>query len=143
MKTIIEINGIKMEVDLRHAKVIDNFRVGDKVRVLVKQYGDYKAYAGMIVGFDNFVNRPTIIVAYIEPSSYGSDPLKFVYINEDNTEVEIIAMVDDFIAADKSVIVDQMDKAIAKHQAEVMEMKAKKAYFLKYFDAYFNAENAE
>lgn len=38
--TIIEINGVKLEIDLRHAKRIDNLRVGDTVKVLRKRYDD-------------------------------------------------------------------------------------------------------
>lgn len=142
-KRVIEINGIKMEIDLRHAKRVDMFKVGDKVRVLVKNYSGFVSYAGIIVGFDAFKERPTIIVAYVEPDAYSSNPLKFVYINQDSKDVEITAMTDDFIAADKSVIIDQMDKTILKHEQEIEEMKAKKAYFLKYFGVYFSTENKE
>ena len=39
-KRIIEVNGIKMEVDLRNAKRIDQFKVGDSVKVLVKSYSE-------------------------------------------------------------------------------------------------------
>jgi hypothetical protein len=143
-KRIIEINGIKMEIDLRNAKRVDTFKVGDKVRVLVKRYSDsFTSYAGMIVGFDNFKERPTIVVAYVDPGAYSNEPLKFVYINQDTKDTEITAMVDDFIAADKSVIIDQMDKAILKHQQEIEETEAKKAYFLKYFGAYFTENVAK
>ena len=135
---IIEINGIKMEVDLRHAKRVDSFKVGDRVRVLVKKYSDaFYTYAGMIVGFDNFTEHPTIIVAYVEPSAYDKEPLKFVFINKDTKDVEIAAMVDDFIAADKSVIVAAMDRSIQSNKDQIAEMEARKAYFLKYFGAYF------
>lgn len=59
-KTIVEINGIKLEVDLRTAKRVEEYKVGDMVKVLKKEYGDsYKSYAGMIVGFDAFVALPT------------------------------------------------------------------------------------
>ena len=137
-KRIIEINGIKMEVDLRHAQKVESHKVGDRVRVLVKSYGDsFHSYAGMIVGFDDFKERPTIVVAYVDASAYGNEPLKFVHINKDTKDTEIAAMLDDFIAADKSVIVDCMDRVIIKHQEEIREMEAKKAYFLKYFGKYF------
>ena len=33
-KKIVEVNGIKLEVDMRYAKRIDEFRVGDTVKVL-------------------------------------------------------------------------------------------------------------
>ena len=45
-KRIIDINGMKMEVDLRTAKRIDTFKVGDNVKVLATEYngtwGDYR-----------------------------------------------------------------------------------------------------
>lgn len=140
-KTVIEINGIKMEIDLRHARKIESFRVGDKVRVLIKKYDSYASYAGMIVGFDNFRERPTIVIAYIETGSYSAEPLKFAYLNQDSKDIEIAAMVDDFIAADKSVILSEMDRCILDHKQKIEEMEAKKAYFLKYFGVYF--ETAE
>ena len=54
-KRIIEINGIKLEVDLSTAKRIDEFRVGDNVKVLRKGYNDnFEVLAGVIVEFVNF-----------------------------------------------------------------------------------------
>ena len=41
-KTMVEIDGVKMEVDLRTARRIDTFAVGDNVKVLCKDYnGQY------------------------------------------------------------------------------------------------------
>ncbi|MFB3926753.1 MAG: hypothetical protein ACE14T_11935 [Syntrophales bacterium] len=137
-KRIIEVNGVKLEVDLRYAKQVDTYKVGDPVRVLVKKYSDnFYSYPGMIVGFDNFKERPTIIVAYLDTSAYSSDPLKFVHINKDTKEEEIAPMVDDFIALEKSAILENLDRLILKKEEETREMKAKKEYFLKYFGAYF------
>ena len=54
----IEINGIKLEVDLRTAKRIDQFKVGDNVKVLKKNGGNFQGVpvtdiAGeLILGFD-------------------------------------------------------------------------------------------
>jgi hypothetical protein len=48
---IVEINGVKLELDMRQAKLqsIDTFKVGDSVKVLIKEYGDsYKTHAGVI-----------------------------------------------------------------------------------------------
>jgi ribosomal protein L19 len=88
-KTIVEINGVKLEVDLRTAKTVEEYRVGDTVKLLKKEYGDsYKSYAGMIVGFDPFISLPTIIVAYIDQSYSGVD-IKFDYLNAKSEGVEI------------------------------------------------------
>ena len=45
--TIIEINGLKLEIDLRSAKRIDSFRVGDNVKILRKDYNSYKSCYGV------------------------------------------------------------------------------------------------
>lgn len=84
-KRIIEINGIKMEIDLRTAtsRTVDTFCIGDKVKILLKEYGDsFRSYAGAIVGFDAFQQRPTIIVAYLA-GGYSAAEIKFAYINAD------------------------------------------------------------
>lgn len=129
---VIEINGIKMEVDLRTVKQINSYKVGDKVRVLIKGYSDWKTYSGIIVGFDNFVNRPTIVVAYID-----YDKLSFTYLNNDSKDVEIAPLVDNHITLEKSSVLNTMNREITKKEAEVEDLKAKKEYFIKYFDSYF------
>ena len=39
-KRIIEINGVKMEIDTRHAVRVDKLAVGTRVKVIRKKYGD-------------------------------------------------------------------------------------------------------
>lgn len=91
-KHIVEINGVKLEVDLRTAKRIENYKVGDPVKVLVKSYGDnYKTNVGMIVGFDDFPSLPTITIMYVE-SEYSSASVKFVSINSATKDVELAPM---------------------------------------------------
>ena len=79
-KRVVEINGVKMEVDLRSATTqeVNTYKVGDQVKVLIKDYSSWKDYPGTIVGFDNFKQRPTIIIAYLE--RYNSD-IRFAYFN--------------------------------------------------------------
>ena len=62
-KRIVEIDGVKIEVDLRTAKRIDTFRVGDNVKVLCKEYnGDFKVKPGIITDFCNFKEKSSISV---------------------------------------------------------------------------------
>jgi hypothetical protein len=137
---IIEINGIKIEVDLRHAKTVESYKVGDKVRVLIKQYGDtFTSHSGMIVGFDNFVERPTIIVSYLG-ATYSSDPLMFAFINKDSKDIEITPMVDDFVAIEKSNVLEGFATAIRNEEEKIRDLKNKQDYFLKYFNSYFVKE---
>ncbi len=135
--TIIEINGIKLEVDLRTAKKVEEYRVGDTVKVLKKEYGDsYKSYPGMIVGFDPFKDLPTIIVAYID-HSYSGVEIKFAYLNTQTEGIEICHTDSLDMAVDKGRVVDALDQQIAKKQEEVKDIQHKKDYFLRNFARYF------
>ena len=107
-RTVVEINGVKMEVDLRTARTIDTYKVGDRVKVLVKKYSDtYETHHGVIVAFDNFENLPTITVCYIT-TGYNGD-LSFSYINEKNK------------AKFKKIV--EFEKVAAKKYAELTGVK--------------------
>jgi len=137
-KHVIEINGIKMEVDLRHAKRIDMMRVGDRVKVLVKQYGnEYKISAGTIIGFEPFKELPTIIVAYLDVT-YNEAAVKFLYFNSASKDVDIVAAVDDdALDVNKAGVLAQMDRAIQKKEDEVADLRLKREFFLANFRAYW------
>ena len=103
-KRIIEINGIKLEVDMRHAKRVDQFRVGDKVKLMREEgYGDpktHKVHPGVIVGFEPFKELPTIIVAYLE-ISYSEAALKFEYINAETKGADLVIAEDDYLPLER------------------------------------------
>ena len=135
-KKIIEVNGIKMEIDMRTVKVIDNFRIGDTIKVLVKGYSDYQSHPGIIVGFDNFKKLPTIIIAYID-AKYSSADLKFVYYNSETKDTEICAANPSDMPIEKQGIIDRMDKEIHDFETKITEVQAKKNYFNHHFNKYF------
>jgi len=136
-KRIIEINGVKVEIDLREAKTVDTYKVGDNVKVLIEEYNEnFKSYPGVIVGFDNFEKRPTVIIAYLK-TDYSSAELQFVYLNKDTKKVEIVPASLEDIGLEKSKVVDLLDKEILSKEEELREAKRKKEYFLKYFNKYF------
>ena len=142
--TVIEVNGVKMEVDLRHAKIIHtNIRVGSKVKVLAKGgYGGPEVYPGVVVGFEPFTDLPTIIVAYVT-SSYASVELKFAYINSKSADKwDLVPAVDDELPLNKADVLACFDRDIAKRENEIADFQAKRDYFLRHFDKYFVAETA-
>jgi len=143
---VLEINGIKMEIDMRHAKRVDLFRVGDRVRVLKKK-GQYdsttKVLSGVVVGFEPFQTLPTIIIATID-AYYDSVDMKFHYINAENEQYELVASQDDFLPFRKADITNKFDKEIEKKRIEIEDIERKKHYFLSNFNRYFNElEEAE
>ena len=139
-KRIIEVNGVKLEVDLSQCRVVENYHVGMPVKVLRKKYGnDFISSPGMIVGFDNFQSRPTIIVAYLQ-IEYSSAELGFIYYNSDTKDVEICPMNAKDIPIKESEAVGYFNREIAKKETELKEIKAKKAFFLSEFGKTFKFE---
>lgn len=132
---VIEVNGHKFEVDLRTAKKIDTYRVGDKVKVLVKEYSDHKVYAGWIVGIDAFKALPTIVIAYIPHVWSGDGEIKFAHLNAKSEGVEIVPMCEDDVAPNREQVCAMFDRAIAKKRNEMTEIESKKEYFLRRFGA--------
>jgi hypothetical protein len=138
-KTIIEINGVKLEVDLSEAKVITNYRVGDCVKVLIKKYSSYESVPGVLVGFDHFQKLPTLIIAYL----YNNEEIKFVYFNSACDDVEITAMSVKDLPFAKSRVLELMDRKITRQEQEIEDLKAKKQFFLDEFGKYFEHEIRE
>lgn len=139
-KQIIEINGIKMEVDMRYATRVDTLVVGSKVKLLVKNaYGKPEVFCGVVVGFEAFKDLPTIIVCYLEVS-YSEAKLQFAYINADSAEkYDMVISVDDELPIAKNDVLQKMDKEISKKEEEIDDIKRKRDFFLTHFNKYFQA----
>jgi hypothetical protein len=134
---VIEINGVKMEVDMRYAKRVDEIRVGTRVKVLRKEYSSYKVLHGIVIGFEPFKQLPTIIVAAARVD-YSEAKVEFIYYNAKTEDTEIVVACDDDIAdLDKNDFVKKVDSEIAKKQNEIKELEARKEYFLEKFKSYW------
>jgi hypothetical protein len=140
-KRVIEINGVKLEIDLRDAKVIDQYKVGDTIKILIKGYSDYKSHLGVIVGFDNFEKHPTIVIAYLEVE-YSTANIRFAYYNSESKDVEIAKINDWDIPYSKSSIIEKLDTEYAKKEEELRELKSKKEVFINMFGKYFEEKPA-
>lgn len=138
-KKIIEINGVKLEIDLREATTIDTVKVGDAIKLLKKKYSDsWDSFPGTIVGFDCFKTLPTIIVAYIE-NSYSDDALlKFAYINAEAKDCEIVKCNEHDLVIERGTILNRFDRAIGKAEREIEDLKIKKRYFETQFSRFFS-----
>ena len=136
-KTIIEVNGIKLEVDLRTAKRIDELRVGDRVKVLSKVYDGYEVLPGTVIGFEPFEKLPTIIVATLK-SDYAGVSIKFLYFNAQSKDVEIVkAIDDDQLEINRADVIARLDHEIQKGKDAIVELERKKHFFIENFKAYW------
>jgi len=134
----IEINGIKVEVDLRTCKRVDTFKIGDNVKVLKKSYSDqYSVYSGVIVDFVAFKERPALVVAYFETSYSGTD-IKFETITQDTKDVEIAPCLPHELKLNRDRVVDKFDIAISEKEREADDLRQKKDYFIQNFSKFFD-----
>lgn len=136
--TVIEVNGVKLEVDLRTARRIDNLKVGSRVKVLRKSdYGDHKVFPGIVVGFDPFPSLPTMTIAFLD-INYSEAKLEFVAFNGASKGIEIVASIDnDELEVDKGAVLARIDREIEKHGREIEDLRRKREWFLHNFKVYF------
>ena len=133
-KRVIEIDGVKIEVDLRSAKRIDTFKVGDNVKVLCKEYnGDFKVKPGIITDFANFKEKPTIIVAVLD-ESYSGVSINFVHIYEGmEDKYEIVYATEDEVKLSQDGVLEKFEREIAKKKHEMEDLQFKKDFFIRHF----------
>ena len=135
----IEINGIKLEVDLRTCKRVDTFKIGDNIKVLKKNYNDYSVYSGVIVDFVAFKQKPAIVVAYFN-QDYSGVSIKFETITEDSKEIDIAPCLPHELKLNKARVLDKFDLQIAEKEREADDLRQKKQYFIENFGKFFEQE---
>jgi len=131
-KRIVEINGVKLEVDLRTAKVIDTFKVGDPVRVYhpKKDYSNAEINVGVIVGFCEFSKNPAIEVMELK-QSYSGIVFETVIISEEiDNGVQIAAYSKYEGLISNADVVTKFDRLIQQKELELSDLKLKKKYFI-------------
>jgi hypothetical protein len=132
-KRVIEINGVKMEVDLRNAKTVNSYKVGDTIKVLKKNYsGSYDVHFGVIIGFTEFTELPTIEILYLK-DNYSSADIDFLCYNAETEDVEIAPVHPYETLFSEASIVEKLDKQISNKEEELRTLRAKKAAFLQHF----------
>jgi len=139
-KRIIEINGIKMEVDLRSAKRIDTFKVGDPVKVLDMTYSTPQIRAGVIVGFAEFQSQPAIEVMVLT-EDYNGIGFTFKTITQKKEGEKIAYEIVQYNNYEKiftqSNVISRFDREIDKKKLEISELELKKKYFIDDFQKAF------
>lgn len=138
-KTIIEVNGVKLEVDMRHARRIEELRIGSPVKLLAKGgYGGQKVHPGIVIGFEPFKDLPTILVAYLE-EDWQAASVKVVSINSKQENFDMIAAVDPDFAVDRANITKRFDRQIEAKKREIEVIEEQKRYFETNFKAFWSS----
>lgn len=133
-KRIVEINGVKIEVDLRSAKRIDTFKVGDNVKVYRKEHND--VMPGVIVDFANFQEMPTLTIAYYKESTYSfeSSKIEFIHYNtQTQDKYELVFASKDEIQVSGDSVVRMFNHEIDKYQRKADELRKQLDFFKERF----------
>jgi hypothetical protein len=123
---VVEINGVKMEVDLRTPRVIENFKVGDSIKVLRKKYSGYEVLPAAIVGFVEFTNLPSIEILTIDRQGQ----VEFLTFNAETKDVEIAPFNRYELLLDRAEIMDKLDGNVQKAQEVLRLAEAKRHAFV-------------
>jgi len=138
---VIEINGVKMEVDMRYAKRVDRFRVGSKVKMLIKDGN--RVVPGVVVGFEPFDSLPTIVVSYVDDTWSGVE-IKFAYVNSESAgKYELMLSVDDEMPIARDIVLNKMQKQEEEAIEKLNDIRKKRDYFLQHFGCYYEPEKEE
>lgn len=142
-KRIVEIDGVKIEVDLRTAKRVDSYKVGDNVKILEKESSDYKVKPGIIVDFAEFNELPTIVIAVFEEGYYYSRPsIKFINYNAKTSEkIEMVPASEDEIKVSRDSVVEMFEREISKKKNELLDLQNQLDYFMEKFLKVLNNDN--
>jgi len=138
MRTI-EIDGIKLEVDMRTAKKVETYKVGDRIKILEKNYSGYVSHPGVIVGFDCFEKLPTMILCYVSNPLSSDGVLTFKYLNAQSKDIEICPMCEDDIVPTRETMTMYFERAEAVKLRELEDIRTRKEYFLRQYDVAFAA----
>ena len=92
----------------------------------------------MVVGFEPFPSLPSIVVAYLDTSSYNGDTLKVKTFNQKTEDFEIVPDVDrNSLEVDKGRVLTMLDRDIEKKREELNQSELRRQYFLDNFGSYF------
>jgi len=133
-KRIIEVNGIKMEIDLRQATVLTEYKVGTPVKVLTKGYSSYDVRYGTIVGFTEFKSQPTIELLVVD--RYGA--LTFLAYNSETKDTEIAPCNPYEMVFDVNDVIRSMNRSIDEKIMELNMLKMKREAFKRTMGKSFN-----
>ena len=131
-KRILKVGGVKVEVDLREAKQITSYRVGDAVKILRKEYSSWTESVGVIVGFTPFATHPCIEILCVKNVSYAND-VEFLTITEDTPDIELAPLSDFQAAFSYDSIMEKFAYARVTKENELRSLTARQAAFTEYF----------
>lgn len=137
MTQSITINGQEFELSPKKPDV-KTLRVGDRVKLLIKEYSSWKAYPGVIMSVDDFATHPAINIVYLA-AEYRACEIKTVAYTSESKDIEVVFLDNDdkSLDIDQGTILDNFTRTIEAKKAELADLFYKEAYFKKNFGKFF------
>lgn len=130
---IVEFGVMKVECNTGTAKQVETLKVGDPVKLLIKN-GDYPYIEyGFVMGFANFKSLSIITVVYVD--EFGR--IQFAHVTEKSKFFEIAPCSENEIDPDEFDTEKEIDNKIQHLETEIRELKVKKRAFKKIFEKIF------
>ena len=138
MAQLITINGQEFEMNPKKPDV-KTLKVGDKVKLLIKEYSAWKTYPGVIMSVDDFKSHPSINIVYLS-AEYRTCEIRTVAYNSESKDIEVVFLgADDHsLDIDQGVVLDSFTRTIETKKAELADLFYKEAYFKKNFGKFFS-----
>lgn len=132
----VEVNEAMVKIGLKKEEVVNNYKVGNYIKLLIKDVFDFENYPGRIVGIYYSNDEPIIVVAYLK-QPFDRFNIGYIEISLSSEDVKIAPLNDwDFPIEWLSRLKRFKIEILSKEQ-EVTEMKSNVKRFEQIFDEYF------
>jgi hypothetical protein len=130
----VKVRDVAIEVMPQMARRTETLRVGSKVKVLIKEayQKDHKVHPGVVVGFEPFKELPTVVIAYAD-ISWSDCNIRFLYLNENTKDAEVIAACDLDHGIDNGAAEKWFARQIEAKTREAADLAAKREFFRSHF----------
>lgn len=136
----VEVNGVVLEFE-ESMLIKQKIKVGDNVQLIMKRsYSEELVlYPGVVIQILPYEDEmPVVEVLYIDYGYSEIDVKRCVVTNKPDKGTKIIKTADpNFLPFTKERALDLLDRDIEKKESALKEAQAKKDYFLKYYNKYF------
>lgn len=132
----IELNEAMVKIGLKKEEAINNYKVGNYVKLLIKDIFDFESYPGRIVGIYYSNDEPIIVVAYLK-QPFDRFNISYIEICPSSEDTKIEPLNDWDFPIERLSMLKRFKIEILSKEQEVTEMKSNVKRFEQIFDEYF------
>ena len=130
----MKIGRIEIECEIQ-AKETNHYKVGDKIKLMKKEYDKFKVFPGVIVDVTPF-DLPTLTIAYIDADSYNI-PIKFLYYNDNSEDIQIHPATEHDLLLNPGFVLEAINQEIRKREVEIAELERKRNFIANNLEKFF------